>query len=249
MNVKTVKKYSSLAHKKYRDKYSLFLAEGKHIVDELLKSDWDIESLLTSKPEIFESLGESKKANNIDLVKSAVINTVATTRTPQEILAVVKIPEMPELDISGMSRIIVADRIGDPGNLGTIIRTARAFDYDLIITTVNSVDIYNPKVVRATQGALFGIDMLADLTAEATIEKLKPSHSIYALSPGGEVDINKIRPEKKSALIIGTEIAGVSKTILDACDYLVRIPHSKDVESLNAAVAAGIAIHTFSSRS
>jgi TrmH family RNA methyltransferase len=78
MNLKTVKKYSSLSQKKYRDKFGLFLAEGKHIVDELLKSGWEIESLLTSKPELFESLSDSKKADNIDLVKPGVISKIAT---------------------------------------------------------------------------------------------------------------------------------------------------------------------------
>jgi TrmH family RNA methyltransferase len=249
MNLKTVKKYSSLSQKKYRDKFGLFLAEGKHIVDELLKSGWEIESLLTSKPELFESLSDSKKADNIDLVKPGVISKIATTKTPQDILAVVKIPEMQGFDISGPGKIIIADGIKDPGNMGTIVRTARAFDYDLVVTTENSADIYNPKVVRATQGALFGIEVLTELAMGEITGKLKSSHKVYALTLDGDTDINEIKPEKNYALIIGTEIEGVSATLQKACDYLVRIPHSHKVESLNAAVAAGIAMYIFSSRS
>lgn len=249
MNLKNVKKYSSLAHKKYRDKWGLFLAEGRHIVNELLNSDWEIQSLLTSDAQMFEIFREGKKAENIEFVAPSVLSKIATTKTPQEILAVVRIPEKPEVDITAMARIIVADGISDPGNMGTIIRTARAFDFDLVITSEYSADIFNPKVVRSTQGAIFGIRTLAGLTAREITDKLKSSHKIYALSPDGKVDINKITPADKSALIIGTEIEGVSETLQNASDYLVRIPHSKNVESLNAAVAAGIAMHIFSSGS
>jgi TrmH family RNA methyltransferase len=249
MNLKTVKKYSSLAHKKYRERHGLFLVEGKHVVDELLKSDWKIESILTTNTEIFQRLRDHKKAANIEMAKPGVIEKIATTSAPQEVLAVTRIPEPRRLDISGMTRIIVADRVNDPGNMGTIIRTARAFDFDLVITTRNSADIYNPKVVRATQGALFGINILPDQSPGSIMEKLKPSHTIYALSPGGDIDIGDIKPDQKSALIIGTEIEGVSETLQNKSDFLVRIPHSNIVESLNAAVAAGIAMHHFSSTS
>lgn len=249
MNPKTVKKYSSLAYRKYRDKWGLFLAEGYHIVEELLNSDWRIEAILTSKKEMFEKLQGGQKADRIELVKPDVINKIATTKSPQDILAAVKIPELPPPDISGLKRIIIADGIKDPGNLGTIIRTARAFDYDLIITTENSADIYNPKVVRATQGALFGIGALPGLPAGKIAGKLKSSHKIYALMPEGDILIDKIKPAGKSALIIGMEIEGVSSALQRICDYSIKIPQSRHVESLNAAVAAGIAMYIFSSGS
>jgi len=249
MNIKTVKKYASLSQRKYRDKWQLFLAEGKHIVEELLKSDWEIESILTSGSKTFEKLKSEKKAVNCELVKQDVINKIATTKTPQEILAVVRIPQNPRHGIPAAGRVIITDGIKDPGNMGTIIRTARAFNFDLVITTENSVDIYNPKVVRGSQGAIFGIGLLTGLPAARIAELLKPGHLIYALTPDGDTDIDEISPEMKSALIIGTEIEGVSKTLLDNCDHLIRIPHSRGVESLNAAVAAGIAMFLFNTRS
>jgi len=245
MNIKTVKKYASLSQRKYRDKWQLFLAEGKHIVEELLKSDWEIDSILTSESKTLEKLDFEEKAVNCELVKQDVINKIATTKTPQEILAVVRIPQNQRHDIPATRRVIITDGIKDPGNMGTIIRTARAFDFDLVITTENSVDLYNPKVVRASQGAIFGIGLLAGLPAARIAELLKSGHLIYALTPDGDTDINQIRPKKNCALIIGTEIEGVSKTLLDNCHHLIRIPHSRDVESLNAAVAAGIAMFVF----
>jgi len=249
MNIKTVKKYASLAQRKYREKWQLFLAEGNHIVEELLKSDWEIESILTSGSKTFEKLNFEKKEVNCELVKQDVINKIATTKTPQEILAVVRIPQNPRYDIPAAGRVIITDGIKDPGNMGTIIRTARAFDFDLVITTENSVDIYNPKVVRASQGAIFGIGLLAGLPAARIAELLKPDHVIYALTPDGDTGINEISFETNSALIIGTEIEGVSGTLLDNCDHHIRIPHSRDVESLNAAVAAGVAMFVFNTRS
>ena len=245
MNQKTIKKYSSLALKKYRDKHGLFLVEGNHAVDELLKSAWEIEYLITSNSEKFQKLNSVGRIPNLELVKPAVIDRIATAKTPQEILGVAKIPQISETDLTVYKRIIISDRIKDPGNMGTIIRTARAFGFDAVITTLNSVDIYNPKVVRATQGAMFGIRVLAEFEAKDVVEILKPSHKFYALTPEGNIDIDEIEPDKNSVLIIGTEIEGVSRTLRDHSDFLVRIPHSESVESLNAAVAAGIAMYRF----
>jgi TrmH family RNA methyltransferase len=249
MNIKTVKKYASLSHRKYREKWGLFLAEGNHIVEELLKSDWEIESILISGSEPFKKPNFLKKAVNYEPVNQDVINKIATTKTPQEILAVAKIPKNPHYDFSTASRVIITDGIKDPGNMGTIIRTARAFDFDLVMTTENSVDIFNPKVVRASQGAMFGIKLLAGLPAARIAELLKPGHLICALTPDGDTDIDDLSSGMNSALIIGTEIEGVSRTLLDTCYHLIIIPHSRDVESLNAAVAAGIAMFVFNSRS
>lgn len=246
MNQNSIKKYSSLAAAKYRNKYGLFLAEGLHLVEELLKSDWEIETIVSSKRGIEKHLNATASNIAVELVDQSVIDKIATTKTPQDILAVGKIPDMTSTKMAEFDKLVIADGIKDPGNMGTIIRTAKAFDFDLLIATSDSVDIFNPKVVRATQGAMFGIPMLINTKSEIIINALKPTHKLYALVRDGAVDLENSPRNKKSALIIGTEIEGVSKPFLDNSDYLVRIPHSESVESLNAAVAAGIAMYHFS---
>ncbi|UCC78900.1 MAG: RNA methyltransferase [Candidatus Zixiibacteriota bacterium] len=246
MNEKIIKKYSSLAFKKYREKYGLFLAEGHHLIDELLKSHWEPEHLITSNGETFRKLNSIKKAANLELVKPAIIEKIATTKTPQEILGIVKIPRISTTNLTACRRIIIADRIKDPGNMGTIIRTARAFGFDAVITTPSSVDIFNPKVIRATQGAMFGIRLFFDIKIKEIGENLRPTHTFYSLDPRGNIDIDDIYPDDRHVLMVGSEIEGVSESLSSIVHYKIRIPHTDSVNSLNAAVAAGIAMHRFS---
>jgi TrmH family RNA methyltransferase len=249
MNQKTLKKYSSLKLAKYREEYRLFLGEGKHIVDELLSSDYEVESIITSRRDIFDELRNIRENLKIELIGPAAIARIATTRTPQEILAVVRIPERLDPDPAKQDRIVIADGIKDPGNMGTIIRTARAFGFDLVMTTADSADIYNPKVVRSTQGAIFAIKTMTSMKSEEIIRRLGSTHTFYSLATGGKTELDQVRPAKKSALVIGTEIRGVSRAFLDNSDFIIRIPHRKEADSLNAAVAAGIAMYVFSLKS
>ncbi len=215
------------------------------MVEELLKSDWEIETIVSSRQINEKYLNATGSNIAVELVDQSVIDKIATTKTAQDILAVVKIPDMTAAKMAGLDKIVIADGIKDPGNMGTIIRTAKAFDFNLLITTPESVDIFNPKVVRATQGAMFGIQMLLNIKIEIIINGLKPSHKFCALVRDGAIDLDNLPRNRKSALIVGTEIDGVSKPLLDNSDFLVRIPHSESVESLNAAVAAGIAMYHF----
>jgi TrmH family RNA methyltransferase len=245
MNQNLIKKYSSLRYKKYRKKYRLFLAEGYHLVEELLKSDWKIESVLTSNIQRYKELEGLKKIGSLELVNPSVINKIADTSTPQDILAVVEIPSPPDSGYDIEGHVVIADRIKDPGNLGTIIRTARAFGFDAVVSTSTSADIFNPKTVRATQGAMFRIKILYSLKVALLENFLKPTHTFYALDPGGDKDVDNIQPADRSALIIGSEIEGIDDSLLALADYRIKIPQSDTVDSLNAAVAGGIAMHRF----
>jgi TrmH family RNA methyltransferase len=247
MNQKTIKKYSSLAFKKYREIYGLFLAEGYHVVEELLKSDWEIESLITSNNEMSEKLGSLGETLKPKLVRPGVIDKIADAKTPQEILAIVKIPQI-QTDISIHNRIVIADGIKDPGNMGTLIRTAHAFGFDAVLTTSKSVDIFNPKVVRATQGAMFGLRLFYDVKTDIILNRLRSSHTFYALDPRGDTDIDDIESDDRYILMVGSEIEGVSESLLNQADYKIRISHAGPVDSLNAAIAAGIAMYCFSKK-
>lgn len=237
--------FSSLAHAKYRRMHGLFLVEGAHAVEELLKSTWKVESVMTSDPDAYSDLIAGTHHTRMEQVSQNDLNRIATTSTPQGILAVAGIPENDLKNIPLHDRILIADGLKDPANMGTIIRTAAAFGFGTFITTAGSVDIFNPKVVRATQGAMFTIDIAQRKIIKDITGRLHRSHTIYALSAGGDADLRKIRIDRRAALIVGAEVDGVSEQFLKASHYKVRIPISKRVESLNAAVAAGIAMYLF----
>ncbi len=245
MNENKKKMFRSLAHAKYRRLHKLFLVEGPHSVEELLKSNWKVDSVISSDPEGYSGLISGTRDIGIERIGQRDLNRIATTRTPQSILAVARLPENDLKSISLHDRILIADGLKDPANMGTIIRTAAAFGFGTFITTAGSVDIFNPKVVRATQGAMFTIDIAQRISIRNILGRLRRDYAIHALSAGGDSDLHSIRINRKAALIVGAEIAGVSDQFLKASHYKVRIPISKEVESLNAAVAAGIAMFLF----
>ena len=254
MNEKEIKKITSLSQGKFRCKYGLFLVEGPHLVHELLKSDWHTQNIVISGREIYSKnikdileLSAAKRVA-VQTVEERLFERLSTTQTPQGVLAVAPIPQMALEQVILEERIIVLDKISDPGNLGTIIRTAAAFGFRGLITTAGSADIYSPKVVRATQGAIFRLAFVDHIIPAEVIENLKIGHKIYALSPHKGDGIDALETFKKMALVVGAEVSGVDPLFLKAADQLVRISMTGRVESLNAAVAAGIAMFEFSLR-
>lgn len=252
MNEKEIKKITSLSQGKFRHKYGLFLVEGPHLVHELLRSDWHIKNIIISRKESYskniKDILEMAAAKRVAVqtVEERPFEKLSTTQTPQGVLAVAPIPQMALERILSEERIIVLDGISDPGNLGSIIRTAAAFGFRGLVTTAGSADIYSPKVVRATQGAIFRLAFAEHLIPAEVIENLKIGHKIYALSPHKGAEINAIETSGKMALVVGAEISGVDPLFLKAAHQLIRIPMTGQVESLNAAVAAGIAMYKFS---
>ena len=247
MNQILEKKFASLAKAKYRKEHGLFLVEGVHCVEELLKSDWHILRLLISEVKKYDHFKNlAKKDTNIEMIRPKNLANIATTVTPQSVVAIVQIFQPKSLSPNQHSRILIADNIKDPGNMGTIIRTAAAFGFSLVITTKENVDIYNPKVVRSTQGAMFHVELTVNMEIDSIIAQLKETHTLYALSSKGNTEINDIHADKNSALIIGSEIKGISEPFTKASDHLLRIPITDKVESLNAATAAAIAMHKLS---
>jgi TrmH family RNA methyltransferase len=138
---------------------------------------------------------------------------------------------------------MIADGISDPGNLGTIIRTLTAFNYDMLITVENSAEVYNPKVIRATQGTFFHIDIIPNQKPSSILNYLKETHKIISVSLKGNTDPRGVMIEPPFCVVIGSEIKGVNKQFEANSDYIVKIPISHKVESLNAAVAAGIILY------
>lgn len=232
-----IKGYIKLKDRKYRKKTNTFIVEGRHLVLEAYKAGKIIE-LILEKDEVLP----------LDLpivyVTNEIINRISEMETPSTVMALCKMDE--EEEIKG-EKILMLDGIQDPGNLGTIIRSSLAFNVDTIVLSPECVDLYNPKVIRSTQGMLFGINIIRkDL--EPIIEELKEKEiPVYGTKVEyGEDIVNlKDKDRKKYALIMGNEGQGVRSEILDMCDKYLYIDMNDQVESLNVAVATSILLYEF----
>jgi len=230
INNEKIKYYTKLNDKKYRKEYSLFVAAGEHLVDEAFKKGF-VKEILLLKGE------ENIYGDKVTYVTGDILKKVSNLSTNPKVLAICYIPE--NNDIKGNA--IILDDIKDPGNLGTIIRSAVAFNYETVILSPNSVDIYNPKVVRATEGMLFNINIIIkDLPEIISILK-DMNYLVYGTDvTGGELPFKEERPH---ALIIGSEANGMSDDVKNLCDKYVYIPMNKACESLNAGVSASILMY------
>ena len=233
-----IKTYVKLKDRKYRKKSKTFIVEGLHSVLEAYKSGNVIE-LILEKDEVLP----------FDVpcvyVTREIINKISSLETPSNIMALCKMTDVKE---EYGDKVLLLDNIQDPGNLGTIIRSAAAFDVDLIVLSPDTVDMYNPKVIRSTQGMIFQIPIIIkDLNA--VIEDLRKYEiPIYGtrVEYGEDVTTLKEKDRKRFALIMGNEGSGVNKDILDKCDKSLYIEMDEKVESLNVAVATSILLYELS---
>lgn len=235
-----------LSLRKHREKEQLFIVEGERAVEQVLENGViEVQSVFVEEG---LASGYQLKADVFTLPKN-IFHELADTETPQGILALCKIPEpvsMEELQDLDAGIIVATDAIQDPGNLGTIIRTASWFGCRAILLGKGSVDIFNPKVVRSTAGATGVLPYLTvDLNEE--LQKLEDSGWNVLLLDGnsGAEPINELPRTKKSVLVVGNEANGIAPSLITPKRKRVLIPSnngSKAVESLNAAVAVSIAL-------
>lgn len=229
LNNEKIKYYTKLNDKKYRKSEKLFIAAGEHLVTEALKKNIVKEILLLN--------GEENVYGDVTYVTSDILKKVSDLTNYPKVLAICYIKD--DLKIEG--NVVALDNIKDPGNLGTIIRSAVAFNYDTILLSEECVDVYNSKVVRATEGMLFNVNIVTcDLFN--TLLKLKESgYKIY----GTDV-VNGESPayeSNKHVLIIGSEARGMSNSIREICDKNLYIKMNDKCESLNAGVSASILMY------
>lgn len=233
-NNNTIKTLIKLKQKKYRNQFGYYLIEGEHLVNEALKAN-QVECIITTKP--------LKSDLEVIEVSEEVMAKLAFTKSPSNIMAKCKIDSNNELMMK--KRYLILDDLQDPGNIGTLIRSALAFGIDQVILSKNCVDLYNDKLLRAMQGANFHISCIyGDLTE--IIEKLQANGVVVvdsALENGQ--DISLIEKTEKMAFIVGNEGNGMNQNILDKCDYIGYIP-IQTIESLNVAIAGSILMYHFS---
>ncbi len=232
INNEYIKEISKLNEKKYRDKSNKYLIESLHLVTEALKYDI-IDTII-----IREDFSYETNIKHI-IVSNEVMKKLSDNPSIPKIMAVVN---KKESTIKG-NKILLLDRLQDPGNLGTIIRSAVAFNFDTIILSNDTVDLYNSKVLRSTQGMLFNINILRQDLTNVINELKNNNYTIYGTKVDNGYDVKEINNINKFALIIGNEGTGISDNILKQCDKYLYIKMNNNCESLNAGVAASILMY------
>lgn len=221
-----VKYWNSLKEKKVRDKERRFLIEGDHLINEAKRQNLIIETI-----SVIDLAADY-------LVTEDIMKKISSQTSISYNAAVVRF--IPEDSISG--NLIILDGIQDPGNLGTIIRSCIAFNFTTIILGDNSVDLYNPKVVRATEGMIFHINVLRRNLVEFIPTLKNLGYKIVGTDVINGVDIKNLKHDD-IALVLGSEGQGMSKSVRELCDEFVYINMNESCESLNVGVAASILMY------
>ncbi len=239
-----IKYIKSLHLKKYRLQERKFVVEGDKIIKELAKSSYEIENLFATKNWI------DKHKITLNLHQSKVFETepkqlkaASNLTTSTEVLAIANMPKPKALDRDAPLHLYL-DSIRDPGNLGTLIRSAAWFGLSQIICSPDCVDYFNNKVLQATMGAFLHIDLLS-----ASMDELKnilKDHHLVGASLGGTL-LKEFKLPAKTILIIGNEGKGISPELLEACDQEITISKAENspIESLNAAISGSILLSHF----
>jgi len=232
----TIKQIAALRQQKFRKELGLFVVEGRKMVEELLHSNFKTESLYAT--EAF--LNDYPSFTSAEIVSEMQMEQMSGQDTPPGILAVVRIPEQGEVEPK--SRLVLAlDGIANPGNMGTLIRTAEWFGISDVVCSNDCVELWNPKVVQATMGSLFRVKVWKTNLATFLTKSKSQGKAIYgALLDGENLFGMKERPE--GILVIGSESHGIRTEVLPCITHPITIPRvgGSMTESLNAAVAGAI---------
>lgn len=244
-----IKKLLSLKQKKFRDREGLYFTEGLRICRDILldKKNSDLVEQVFIVDRYEELLSQEPFSHYNDrtiIISEKISNLISDTITNQGVLLLLKkSARILEDRIANYSRLLLLDQISDPGNAGTILRTALAAKFDAVLALKGSTDLYNPKTVRASMGAINKIDTYEGLTVEDLLDFLKKEgFLILAGDLQGQRNIYNDFNEEKILLVLGSEAHGL--TIDESYfDFKVTIPMHKEAESLNAAVAAGLLMY------
>jgi TrmH family RNA methyltransferase len=230
--------YEKLKQHKYRKREHLFIVEGEHLVEEAYKNNRIKEVFVLEGYKFGIDVPSTEVSSNV-MEKLSSLDNISN------VLAVCTYEE--NSTITG-DKILMLDRIQDPGNLGTIIRSSLAFNIDTIILSNDSVDLYNPKVIRSTQGMIFGINIVYADLKESIIDLKNKNYIIYGTDVNDGIDARKLDKSSKYVLVMGNEGQGLSADIKDLCDKNLYIKMNSKVESLNVGVATSILLYELDNR-
>lgn len=247
-----IKEIKALKEKKYRDQKGLYFIEGIRFVEEALKEKEEISKVLVSDKlvevnggsEILEQL-ENANFCNVYTVPNKLYMDITDTENPQGILAVLSKKAVNlESIYDSKNFFVVLDSIQDPGNMGTIIRTADAVGVTAVIVSKGCVDVYNPKVLRSTMGSMFHIPICYSENVLETLQSIKDRGiRLCAAHLSGSKSYFDLDYKDNIAIIVGNEANGISDSVANISNELVKIPMDGKSESLNASVAAGLLMY------
>ena len=239
-----LKQYAKLAQKKYRQSQKQFLIEGSRLVGEALDSGWEVEALLVSgeTPGSGRGMLRSGKVPVFE-ISGKELAKLSDTVTSQGIIGVVNVKDAREEDLWMLppgSLVVALDRVSDPGNVGTIIRTCDWFGADAVVLDRDTVEFTNPKLTRSTMGSMFHLPVYSDVDLPDIIAKAKKKgFTVYATTLAESKSIPK-KFAGKSIIILGSEAHGVRPELLRQADELLSIPKFGKAESLNVAISCGV---------
>lgn len=247
VNNKTIKDLAKLNKKKYREDTGMYIIEGFHLIEEALQAGRKFQYLLGTNEALnkVEEYGVDLSSKSVILINKAITRHLSSTKNSQEIFMVLKIDQPKEFPFN-YGKWVLLDNLADPGNVGTIIRTADAAGFDGVVLSPESVDLYNPKTQRAMQGSQFHIELIKqDLASVITTLKSYDIPVYASMLDKSAKELPDFEKVPQLGLVIGNEAHGVSDFIAKLSDEKLYIPIKGQAESLNAAVAAGIMIYHF----
>ena len=234
-----IKLLKKLVTKKYRLEYRKFTVENLKIIIDALKDGYDFETLFVSidfinrNIESFKFIQETSKASYC-IIDESIFPHFSQLDTPAGIVAIYQIPEAKKITNDS---VIYLNNISDPGNLGTILRTALAFNFNNIVLDNNCVDLYNSKTIAAAKNSFFRLNIIQDKDGSWILNNKLP---VYITSSYGDTDLNNFVAHDKFCLVLGNESHGVSQEIESLASKKIKINISDNIESLNVSVAAAI---------
>ena len=232
-NNQKIKDACALKLKKVRQEKSLFLMEGI--------KNLDLALTYGNVKTIFTSIGLPKIGKDIETYKvnDEVLRKLAVSENPEGVVFICEMLK-PKKDKKDYHKIVYLDQINDPGNLGTILRTAVAFNYDAVVLSKGSVDLYNEKVIAASKGAIFLVDAFV-----GDIENYKDKQIIVSILDENSIPLNECKKPNDFVLVLGNESHGVSGPIIKIANQLVKIEMNDVIDSLNVAIAGAILMNYF----
>ena len=231
-----IKYFRKLRETKYIKEYKEFIVEGEHLVEEAIKNGCAKEIILLNGKDYNTDLNKIYVSDN-------VLKSISLLKTPQYIMALCNVIDNKE--IKG-SRLLLLDNVSDPGNLGTIIRSSVAFNIDTIILSEDSVNLYNDKVVRSSEGMIFNTNIITMNLSDSIKEIKNKGIKVYGTDLKGSKYLHEFNKPTSFALIVGNEGMGMKKEILDLCDENIKIEMNNNCESLNVGVATSIILYEWS---
>ena len=239
-----IKEIIKLHQKKYRDELGLFIAEGEKILEELSNAKADIIEVIALKNKKLKT-----NIQNIKFVDESIMKKISTTSSVCEVITIAKKRSVSISNITKKKKLVLLDSISDPGNLGTIIRSACAFGIDGIILFGNCVDLYSPKVIRSCTGNFFKIPIVQLNSIEELNKNLKDYKKIAtSLSKENNIEIKDCNNFEKFIIMFGSEAKGLCKELTNITEKNIKIDMKNNVESLNLAISASIIFYELSKK-